>query len=164
MVVTDLELPDGTGLEVIRSIRAESTEVGLVMLTMHAGDEQIIAAMEAGASAFVGKDRRADDVVVAASHSATAPRSFLCAGLPGVMMRRASTAGTRLTTREQEVLQLLADGVNTAGIAGRLFISESTAKTHIAHIHDKLGAKNRAQALVTAMRTGLLSGISPSAR
>jgi DNA-binding NarL/FixJ family response regulator len=164
VVVTDLQLPDGTGLDVIRAIRAEGPDVGLVMLTMHAGDDQIFAAMEAGASAFVGKDSRADDVVSAAAHAAKAPRSFLCAGLPGAMMRRATSTVTRLSEREQEVLELLADGLNTAGIAAQLYMSESTAKGHIARIYDKLGANNRAQALVTAMRTGLLSGISPTVR
>ena len=56
VVVTDLQLPDGTGFDIIRAIRQQSTTVGLVMLTMHSGDEQIFTAMEAGASAFVGKD------------------------------------------------------------------------------------------------------------
>jgi DNA-binding NarL/FixJ family response regulator len=164
VVVTDLQLPDGTGLDVIRAVRAESSEVGLVMLTMHAGDDQIFAAMEAGASAFVGKDSRAEQVVAAAGHAVKAPRSFLCAGLPEAMLRRASRSVTRLSEREQEILELLAEGLNTSGIAAQLYMSESTAKGHIARIYEKLGANNRAQALVTAMRTGLLAGISPSAR
>ncbi|MFC7493407.1 MULTISPECIES: response regulator [unclassified Nocardioides] len=163
VVVTDLQLPDGTGLDVVRAIRAESADTGVVMLTMHSGDDQIFAAMEAGASAFIGKDTRAGDVVNAALHAVKAPQSFLCAGLPGAMMRRASSAPTRLTPREQEVLELLADGLGGAGIAKRLYMGESTAKTHITHIYDKLGASNRAQALVTAMRTGLLPGPVPAA-
>jgi DNA-binding NarL/FixJ family response regulator len=164
VVVTDLQLPDGTGLDVIRAIRAEGADTGLVMLTMHSGDEEIFAAMEAGASAFIGKDARAGEVVNAAAHAAKSPRSFLCAGLPGAMMRRASTTATRLTPREQEVLELLADGLGGAGIAKQLYMGESTAKTHITHIYDKLGASNRAQALVTAIRRGLLPGLVPSAR
>ena len=64
-VVTDLQLPDGTGLDVVRSIRRTDKDVGLVVLTMHAGDEQIFAAMEAGASAFVGKDAPSSEVVKA---------------------------------------------------------------------------------------------------
>lgn len=162
VVVTDLELPDGNGLEVVRSVRQLSDLVGLVVLTMHAGDEQIFAAMEAGASAFVGKDSRAAEVVSAARHSAVAPRTFLCAGLSAAMVRRAtSPAPPRLSGREEEVLTLLADGMGTGEIAGRLFLSESTAKTHITHIYQKLGAANRAQALVAAMRLGLLDHASP---
>ncbi|GAA1920516.1 response regulator [Nocardioides hwasunensis] len=157
VVVTDLQLPDGQGLEVVRSVREQSDTVGLVVLTMHAGDDQIFAAMEAGASAFVGKDSKASEVVSAARHAAVAPRTFLCAGLSAAMMRRATTpAAPRLSGREEEVLVLLADGLGTGDIARRLYLSESTAKTHITHIYQKLGAANRAQALVTAMRMGML--------
>ena len=75
------------------------------------------------------------------------------------MLRRRSAESTRLTGREQEVLTLLADGLSAGEIGGRLHLSESTVKSHLAHIYQKLGATNRAQALVTAMRTGLLSAI-----
>jgi DNA-binding NarL/FixJ family response regulator len=162
VVVTDLQLPDGHGLDVVRAIRASSDTTGVVVLTMHAGDDQIFAAMEAGASAFVGKDTRATEVVSAAKHAAVAPRTFLCAGLSAAMMRRATNpTPPRLSAREEEVLSLLADGLGTSEIAGRLYLSESTAKTHITHIYQKLGAANRAQALVTAMRLGLLDRASP---
>jgi DNA-binding NarL/FixJ family response regulator len=162
VVVTDLQMPGGSGLDVVRAIRAKSDITGVVVLTMHAGDDQIFAAMEAGASAFVGKDTRATEVVSAAKHAAVAPRTFLCAGLSQAVMRRAtSPAPPRLSGREAEVLALLAEGLGTGEIAGSLFMSESTAKTHITHIYQKLGAANRAQALVTAMRLGLLDHASP---
>jgi DNA-binding NarL/FixJ family response regulator len=161
VVVTDLQLPDGNGLEIVRALRERSSEVGVVVLTMHAGDDQIFAAMEAGASGFVGKDSKATEVVSAAKHAAVAPRTFLCAGLSEAMMRRAlSPATPRLSAREDEVLGLLAEGLGTGEIAGRLYLSESTAKTHITHIYQKLGAANRAQALVAAMRLGLLDHLS----
>ena len=162
VVVTDLQLPDGHGLDVVRAIREISDTTGVVVLTMHAGDDHIFAAMEAGASAFVGKDTRASEVVSAAKHAAVAPRTFLCAGLSQAVMRRAtSPAPPKLSGREAEVLSLLADGLGTGEIAGSLYMSESTAKTHITHIYQKLGAANRAQALVTAMRMGLLDHASP---
>jgi DNA-binding NarL/FixJ family response regulator len=162
VVVTDLQLPDGHGLELVRTVRHEHGDgtTGLVVLTMHAGDDQIFAAMEAGASAFVGKDSKAVEVVSAAKHAAVAPRTFLCSGLSDAMMRRATTpAPPKLSGREDEVLRLLADGLGTGEIAGRLFMSESTAKTHITHIYQKLGAANRAQALVIAMRLGMLEQV-----
>jgi DNA-binding NarL/FixJ family response regulator len=159
VVVTDLQLPDGTGLDVIRAIRKENQQAGLVVVTMHSGDEQIFASMEAGASAFVGKDAPSAEVVKAARHAVVSPRSFLCAGLVGAMMRRASAESTRLSDREHQVLVLLADGLGAGGIAQKLYLSESTAKSHIARIYQKLGANNRAQALVTAMRIGLLSSL-----
>ncbi len=164
VVVTDLQLPDGTGLDVVRAVRRDAPEVGLVVLTMHSGDEQIFAAMEAGASAFVGKDSPSTEVVKAAKHAAVSPRTFLCAGLSSAMIRRTTGESTRLSDREHEVLLLLADGLGAGQIAGQLYMSESTAKSHIARIYQKLGATNRAQALVTAMRSGLLSSISPNGR
>jgi DNA-binding NarL/FixJ family response regulator len=161
VIVTDLQLPDGTGLDVVRRVRKESDKVGLVVLTMHAGDDQIFAAMEAGASAFVGKDAPSTEVVKAARHATVSPRSFLCAGLAQAMMRRVSGESTRLSEREHDVLVLLAEGLSSAEIAPRLHLSESTVKSHVARIYQKLGAVNRAQALVTAMRIGLLSSINP---
>jgi DNA-binding NarL/FixJ family response regulator len=162
VVVTDLQLPDGHGLDIVRAIRASNDTTGVVVLTMHAGDDHIFAAMEAGASAFVGKDTRAAEVVSAAKHAAVAPRTFLCAGLSQAVMRRATLpAPPKLSGREAEVLVLLADGLGTGEIAASLYMSESTAKTHITHIYQKLGAANRAQALVTAMRMGLLDHSSP---
>lgn len=161
VVVTDLQLPDGHGLDLVRAVRSSSNATGVVVLTMHAGDDQIFAAMEAGASAFVGKDTKATDVISAARHAAVAPRTFMCAGLSAAMMRRATApAAPRLSAREEEVLTHLAEGLGTGEIAARMYVSESTAKTHITHIYQKLGAANRAQALVTAMRMGLLEHLS----
>ncbi len=159
VVVSDLQLPDGTGLDIIRTIRRQDQTAGLVVVTMHSGDEQIFAAMEAGASAFVGKDAPSAEVVKAARHAVVSPRSFLCAGLVGAMMRRGAAESTRLSDREHQVLMLLAEGLGAGAIAQKLYLSESTAKSHIARIYQKLGANNRAQALVTAMRIGLLSSL-----
>ena len=161
VVIADLQLPDGTGLDIVRAVRRADDRTGLVVLTMHSGDEQIFAAMEAGASGFVGKDAPAAEVVRTARHAAVSPRSFVCAGLAQAVLRRTDAGSTRLSDREHDVLLLLADGLGTAAIAERLFVSESTAKSHIGHIYQKLGAANRAQALVTAMRIGLLSSVRP---
>lgn len=160
VVVTDLQLPDGTGLDLVRRVRGAAPDAGLVVLTMHSGDDQIFAALEAGASAFVGKDAPAEAVVKAAKHAHVSPRTFIAAGLAAAMTRRAASATTRLTERESEVLHLLGEGLGAAQIARRLYLSESTAKSHIARIYQKLGAANRAQALVTAMRMGLLPSAS----
>lgn len=164
VVITDLQMQDGTGLDVVRTIRKQSDTVGLVVLTMHAGDEQIFAAMQAGASGFVGKDAPSTEVIKTARHAAVSPKAFVCAGLVGAMMRRQSGESTALTEREHDVLLLLAEGLNAAQIGAKLYLSESTTKSHIARIYQKLGAANRAQALVTAMRIGLLSTVQPSAR
>lgn len=157
VVVVDVRLPDGSGLDVVRTLRKQRPEVGLVVLTMYAGDEQLFAAMDAGASGFVGKDSPTSTVIAAARQAAVAPLSFTCAGLADAMVRRMSSRAPRLSDRERQVLDLLAEGLGVSAIAAKLFLSESTSKSHIGHIYDKLGAANRAQALVTAMRLGLIS-------
>jgi DNA-binding NarL/FixJ family response regulator len=161
VVITDVQLPDGSGFDVVRTLRKERKDIGLVVLTMYAGDEQLFAAMDAGASGFVGKDAPTSSVVSAARQAAVAPLTFTCTGLAEAMLRRMSSGTPRLSDRERQVLDLLADGLGVSAIAGKLYLSESTAKSHIGRIYDKLGAANRAQALVTAMRMGLISSVSP---
>jgi DNA-binding NarL/FixJ family response regulator len=163
VIVTDVRLPDGSGLDVVRALRKESRDTGLVVLTMYAGDEQLFAAMDAGASAFVGKDAPTTTVISAARQAAISPLTFSCTGLGEAMIRRMSSGAPRLSDRERQVLELLAEGLGVTAIAGRLFLSESTAKSHIGRIYEKLGAANRAQALVTAMRLGLISSATPPA-
>ncbi len=155
--IVDLRLPDGNGLEVVRALREQSADMGIVVLTMYAGDNQLFDALDAGASAFVPKSAPAEEIVAAARHAASAPRSFTSADLANAMKRRTSPQGPQLSPREREVLQLLADGMGVSQISRQLFISDSTTKTHISKLYDKLGAGNRAQALMTALRLGLLS-------
>lgn len=156
VVVVDVRLPDGNGLDVARMLREDNDTIGIVVLTMYAGDEQLFGALEAGASAFVAKDAPAEDVVSAARHAVVSPRSFSASDLADAMRRRLTPSGPQLSPREREVLQLLADGLGVAAIARQLFISESTTKTHISKLYEKLGAANRAQALMAAMRLGLV--------
>jgi DNA-binding NarL/FixJ family response regulator len=163
VVIMDLRLPDGSGLEATRALRKNNANMGIVVLTMYAGDDQLFGALEAGASAFVPKDAPSDDViaaahevVAAARHAASAPSAFTAADLAEAMKRRLAPSGPQLSPREGQVLRLLADGMSVAGIAKQLFVSESTAKTHISKLYEKLGAANRAQALMTALRLGLL--------
>jgi DNA-binding NarL/FixJ family response regulator len=160
VVITDVRLPDGTGFDLVKQIRAGGHDTGVVVLTMYAGDEQLFAALEAGASAFVAKDAPSDEVVAAARHALVSPRSFTAADLAGAMRRKMTPAGPQLTAREAEVLSLLARGFSVAAIARSIFVSDSTAKTHISKIYEKLGAANRAQAIMNAIRANLLSGDS----
>ena len=157
VVITDVRLPDGLGFDLVREIRKQGHDTGVVVLTMYAGDEQLFAALEAGASAFVAKDAPADEVVAAARHALVSPRSFAAADLAGAMRRKMTPAGPQLTAREAEVLSLLARGFSVSAIARSIFVSDSTAKTHISKIYEKLGASNRADAIMKAVRSGLLA-------
>ena len=154
--IVDLRLPDGNGLDIVRALRAHSVDMGIVVLTMYGGDTQLFDALEAGASAFVPKSAPAEEIVAAARHAAASPQSFTSADLAEAMKRRMSPQGPQISPREREVLLLLADGLGVSQISRQLFISDSTTKTHISKLYEKLGAANRAQALMTALKLGLL--------
>lgn len=156
VVIMDVRLPDASGLDVTRRLRAAHPTLGIVVLTMYAGDDQVLGALDAGASSFIPKSAPAQEVLAAARHAAASPGTFSAADLAGVL-RRASTDRIQLTPRERDVLALLAQGFSVAAIAKSLFISASTTKSHIARLYEKLEAVNRAQAMVNAMRLGLLA-------
>jgi DNA-binding NarL/FixJ family response regulator len=157
VVVLDIRLPDGNGLDLAKDLRASSDRLGIVMLSMYAGDEYLFGALDAGASAFVPKDAPAEEVMAAARHAAASPGSFTAANLADAMKRRMNPTGPQLSPREREVLNLLADGLGVAEISKKLYISQSTTKTHVGKLYEKLGAANRAQALMTALRLGLIT-------
>ena len=162
VLILDVRLPDGNGLETVRRLRAAGETMGIVILTMYTGDDQLLGALEAGASGFVAKDAPVGEVLAAARHAAATPQAFTASELADAMRRRLSPpTGPQLSPRERQVLQLLADGKAVAGIAAELYISASTAKTHVAKLYEKLGASNRAQALMIALRMGLLSPERP---
>ena len=156
VVVIDVRLPDGDGVELCRELRDLDPARGLVILTMYGGDQQLLSAQNAGASAFVAKSAPARDVIAAIRHAAESPDKYMADGLAAALSRSRDSGTPKLTSREREVLDLLAEGLGVAAISRRLFISESTTKTHVAKIYGKLGATNRAQALMTAIRMGLI--------
>lgn len=157
VVIFDVRLPDGSGLDATRRARKDHPDLGIVVLTMYAGDEQLFGALDAGASAFVPKDAPAEEVIAAARHAAQSPHSFSAADLADAMRRRMTPSGPQLSPREREVLGLLADGMGVAQISRKLYISDSTTKTHISKLYEKLGAGNRAQAIMAALRLGLIT-------
>lgn len=156
-VTVDLRLPDGDGLALTAALRAELPAAGIVVVTMYAGDEQLFAALDAGASAFLPKDAPAEEVVLAVRHAVAAPSHFAAANLAAALRRREHCATVTLSAREQGVLEMLGDGLSVPEISRRLYLSESTVKTHVSHLYDKLGAANRAQALMAAVQLGLLA-------
>jgi DNA-binding NarL/FixJ family response regulator len=160
VAVVDVRLPDGNGIDLCRELRDEDPARGVVVLTMYGDSDHLLRSRDAGASNFVSKDAPASEVIAAIRHAAARPDEFVAAGMAEALADRDRSGGTSLTPREQEVLQLLAEGLGVAGISRKLYISESTTKTHVAKIYAKLGASNRAQALMTAIRKGLVKGHS----
>ena len=157
VLVTDVGLPDIDGITLARRARQTHPDLGIVVLTMYTGDRELFGALESGASAFVGKNAPAQEVLAAVRHAAGSPKTFVAPGLAEAIRRRMQ-AGDQpsVSARELEVLQHLVDGLAVGQIARRLVIAESTAKSHVASIYSKLGVDNRAQAVVTAIRLGLV--------
>jgi DNA-binding NarL/FixJ family response regulator len=156
VAVIDVSLGDGSGLDLVAEFRRRHPAMGLVVLTMHQDDDTLLHALDAGASALIHKSRSAEDVIAIVHQAAASPERFSAVGLADAIRRRSSVATVRLTTRESEVLRELAEGASVAQIARALYMSESTVKTHIAKLYDKLGANNRASAVMSAMRLGLI--------
>ncbi|GAA2727102.1 response regulator transcription factor [Actinocorallia aurantiaca] len=154
-VVLAAALPDGDGLGLCREIRELHPDTGVVVMASSDDDAPLFRAMEAGASAHVSRSADLPELLAAIRHAAVAPGSFTARGLARALARR----GTRerlLSPRELQTLQLMAQGLSIAEIGRRMHLSHSTAKTYTARIYDKLGAANRAQALMAALRLGLV--------
>jgi DNA-binding NarL/FixJ family response regulator len=156
VVVVDVTLPDGSGLRLAEEARLRSARTGVVVLTMHADDETLLAALDAGASAFLHKTASFDEIVEAIRRSRAHPDVFSAAGLAAALRRRAHSDRPHLTPREQDLLLALGEGRSIAQVAAALHLSESTVKTHVAKVYDKLGASNRTQAIMAAVRLGLV--------
>ena len=157
VVVVDVNLGDGSGIDVVRRVRSERPQAGLVVLTMYDGDEHLLAALEAGASSFILKQAPSEEVVQAARRAAESPTTFTADGLAAAMRRKLATPAVQLTAREGEILALLAAGMSVAEVSAQLYVSPSTTKTHMAKLYEKLGAANRTQAVMNAVRLGLVS-------
>ena len=156
VVTLAVSLPDGDGLRLARELRDGRADLGIVILTGRDEDDVLFRALETGASAFVAKSAPVEEVLAAVRHSAVAASSFTASGLATALTRRRET-GDRLllSAREMEVLSLLRDGLSVPTIARQMYISYSTAKTYVARLYQKLGATNRAQALMAAVEYGM---------
>jgi len=157
--VVTLDVGKGrAGLALARELRDRYPRLGIVVLTSQGEDDVLFRALETGASAFVAKNAHTDEVLAAVRHAAVAASSFAATGLASAMARRSRQPepGTLLSPRELQVLQLLGQGLSIPAIAKQMYLSQSTTKTYVARLYEKLGASNRSQALMTGLRTGLI--------
>src|SRR5271154_2382915 len=153
VTLMDLRLPDMSGIDVLIAIRMEFSEARVIMLTTFEGDVEVQRALEAGARGYMLKSMPPKDLVEAIRH--------VHAGKKRIPQEIAAHLAEHysdetLTAREVEVLQQIAGGNRNRDIAEKLFISEETVKVHIKHIMEKLGARDRTQAVTIAVRRGII--------
>ena len=158
VLIVDIGLPDGSGLEIIRWARAISPDIAMVVLTFNEADEFILAAMKAGASGFVHKSSPLSELIAAVEHALAAPTSFASKDIVKALQRNQMKFG--LSPRELDIVLLLPNDQPLSELARILFISESTLKTHLTHIYRKLHVKNRLQAINVARKAGLLEEVN----
>ena len=163
VILMDVSMPNCDGVEACRQVKARGTPSRVVMLTMHADKEVLTNAIRAGATGYLVKDCSTSEIAEAV-RMAAGGETVLSPQLAKSMLdevrrldERARTEEERMVTkREEEVLQLIADGCSTPEVAERLFISQKTVKNHLASIYQKLDARDRTQAVLQAVRMGIV--------
>lgn len=163
VVLMDITMPVMDGITATRELKRRLPETKVVVLTMHDEADVVDRARRAGASGYLFKDTAVDEVVGAVQRAA-AGALVLGTGVGGaerwIEDRVAAVAGDGegplLSEREAQILKLVADGVGTGDVADRLVLSPKTVRNHLSRIYDKLGVSSRSDAIVTALRRGLI--------
>jgi two-component system, NarL family, response regulator DegU len=158
VVLMDVSMPQIDGIEATRRLMAADNRQRVVILTMHIDRDVIERAMKAGAVGYMTKDSTVKEVVMAVKLAANGDR-ILSPRLAELMLAEATSPDdpvSILTNREEELLQLIADGLATSEVATSMYISQKTVKNHLASIYDKLQARDRTQAVLTAVKMGIV--------
>jgi DNA-binding NarL/FixJ family response regulator len=164
VVVMDIRMPGMDGIEATQMITGDSPAARVIILTTYDTDANVYASLRAGASGFLVKDMALEDILTAV-HVVAAGDALIA---PGVTRRLIAEFASRpqplprpgldgITPREREVLTLVGRGMSNAELATHLHISPGTAKTHVASLLAKLGARDRVQLVILAYETGLVS-------
>ncbi|GAB3404630.1 transcriptional regulator [Flindersiella endophytica] len=168
VILMDLRMPVMGGVEAIKRLRQLEHPARVLILTTYDTDRDVLPAIESGATGYLLKDAPRDELVrgvraANAGQSVLAPKvASALMGLVGGGTGAGSgsggpAGGGKLSPRELEVLRLVADGSTNQVAARKLMVSETTIKTHLLHIYNKLGVRDRAAAVATAYKLGLLS-------
>ena len=160
VLLLDLHMAGAGGAEVCRRVREESPETAVLVLTGFVEDDDVFSVLEAGACGYLLKDMHPDQVAQAVRTVANGQSVFDPDVAKRIIAGRAHEAASEndtLSHREMEVLRLMATGLSNKDIGRALWISEATVKTHVSHILRKLGQADRTQAVLTAVRSGIVS-------
>ena len=169
VVLMDVSMPVMDGIEATRLLRERLPDTQVVMLTMHADHVVLVRALRAGASGYLVKDCTTDEIVNTIRQAASGDTT-VSAGLAAAMLAQAKSLTEEapasatpptgeepiISKREEEVLQLIAEGASTPEVAERLYISVKTVKNHLASIYQKLDTRDRTQAVLQAVRMGIV--------
>jgi DNA-binding NarL/FixJ family response regulator len=157
VVLMDLRMPVLDGVGAIEQIRAKRPSAHILVLTTYDSDADIVRAIEAGATGYLLKDAPRDELFRSIRASARGESALSAAVASRLMSRMRAPAEENLSTREIEVLQLVARGTSNKEIGKQLHISTATVKTHLIHIFDKLGVKDRTSAVTVALERRILT-------
>jgi DNA-binding NarL/FixJ family response regulator len=165
VVLMDVRMPDLDGIAATREVLAVSPDVKVVILTTFEQDDYVFGALSAGASGFLLKRTRPEELI-AGIHTIAAGDSLLSPSVTRTVIHRMAQQPTpdassearlnEITPREREVLELIARGLSNGQIAGALFVEESTVKTHVRSIFRKLRLRDRVQAVIFAYESGVI--------
>jgi DNA-binding NarL/FixJ family response regulator len=158
VVLMDHRLPDGDGVEAARTIKADRPETKVVMLTAAADDHVLSQAIQAGCSGYLTKDHTVDELILAVRAAHNGEALISPAMLSRLLDRLSdrSRPGADLTSRETEVLCLLAEGLSNGAIANQLDIRLATVRNHVQSVIEKLHAHSKLEAVAVALRQGLI--------
>jgi DNA-binding NarL/FixJ family response regulator len=159
VILMDLTMPVLGGIEATRLMSQRCPEARVVVLSMHGEEETVAQAMRAGAVGYLTKDCSMAEVAETVRMAATSEGATVSPGLASSILTElapVAQAPSVLSKREEEVLQLFADGCSPIEVAQRLFISAKTVKNHLASIYEKLDARDRTQAVLRAVRMGIV--------
>jgi two-component system, NarL family, nitrate/nitrite response regulator NarL len=166
IVLMDLHMPGGGGVEATRVLRTELPDVQVVVVTASEDEDDLIAALRAGARGYFLKSASLEQLIqsletIAAGQAALTPEvttkllSHLSKDEPSTSGSRPGATAAALNERELEILRLVAEGASNRLIASQLYLSENTVRTYLAHVLEKLGLENRVQAAAYALRNGI---------